>query len=72
MRFALLALFLSACGATSREPCTQARANEIDLWYQRTVAEKCAAVGYTADNCPSMPEIETEYDHKYDQWVRCK
>lgn len=61
----------AACGATSSAPCTQADANAIDAWYQREIAEKCAAIGRDTSNCEAMLEIEAEYDRRYDEWVRC-
>lgn len=68
---ALAIVLLTSCGPPAAGPCTPQSPNEIDAWYQAEVADKCGLRGYDTDNCPAMPEIEREYDRRYDDYARC-
>jgi hypothetical protein len=68
----LVLALVTACGAPVQQgPCVPRSANEIDGWYHAEIRDKCALLGYDTENCPSMPEIEREYDRRYDDYARC-
>jgi hypothetical protein len=72
MRVLVVCLVLAGCASAAPQgPCTPQDPNEIDRWYQTEIAHRCALRGYNTENCPDQPDIEREYDRRYDDYARC-
>jgi hypothetical protein len=64
----LLALGTNQCGATDKEPCTQADLGKVVAAHEARLAEKCVGQG---KDCPNRKAEDARFKEEVRKWVRC-
>lgn len=65
---ALLHVSVTACGATSREPCTQGDLGKIIAAHEARLAQECFGQGV---NCHERKAENARFEAELRSWTRC-